>query len=605
MDANRTAMQLPRLDDSNFEFWRQSVQLIASAMKITKYVTEKTTIANIANDDDRKATFLLTNAMLLSMSDKARRIATGAGGDSNLQPFEMMERLETHYLPTTTSSDIQLRRQLYRMRYTNDKVIEVFANEIRSLVNRINSAEKKRVAAKGGESSFIGDRDMIAVLVMSLPNEYDMVVTLIEKEGDYTFEKAVELVRTREQRLKSGSGESSSANAVQTGGKKFPPCDVCGRNGHSAARCFQNGNRRGAQRGGRRGRGWGCQKAEAKEVEVEELDGFPVNFLPAENDKYGDPNEIKNLFRRGNEEMVLLTLPNDQLWIVIDSGCSIHVCGAAFAKYMSEWHDGPEVTVRVADGNPHISKRYGTFRARVETANGARNLVIRDVLFVEPIQSMLVSVSKLCRGGYSVDFHGNRCTLRDSQGQTLEVLKKAQENLFRLPLTSGNSQKRPDDADDVDGNKSDRLPKKENNSIVAFFSKTTSENIRAWHYSLGHPGIGMMTSLSNNGKIPKFNRSDIAEVVTKCPYCNVAKARALPVPDQSENRVTKIMERIHCDAVTKLPATFGRKMGFSLIVDEFSKFIDVKLITHKNETQDHIKEFVAKMAAHGHRVGKL
>ena len=363
MDANRTAMQLPRLDDSNFEFWRQSVQLIASAMKITKYVTEKTTIANIANDDDRKATFLLTNAMLLSMSDKARRIATGAGGDSDLQPFEMMERLETHYLPTTTSSDIQLRRQLYTMRYTNDKVIEVFANEIRSLVNRINSAEKKRVAAKGGESSFIGDRDMIAVLVMSLPNEYDMVVTLIEKEGDYTFEKAVELVRTREQRLKSGGGESSSANAVQTGGKKFPPCDVCGRNGHSAARCFQNGNRRGAQRGGRRGRGWGRQKAEAKEVKVEELDGFPVNFLPAENDKYGDPNEIKNLFRRENEEMVLLTLPNDQLWIVIDSGCSIHVCGAAFAKYMSEWHDGPEVTVRVADGSPHISKRYGTFRA--------------------------------------------------------------------------------------------------------------------------------------------------------------------------------------------------------------------------------------------------
>ena len=51
--------------------------------------------------------------------------------------------------------------------------------------------------------------------------------------------------------------------------------------------------------------------------------------------------------------------------------------------------------------------------------------------------------------------------------------------------------------------------------------------------------------------------------------------------------------------------TFGSKRGFSLIVDEYLKFIDVRLIVHKNETQDHIKEFGVRMVAHGHQVGKI
>ena len=48
--------------------------------------------------------------------------------------------------------------------------------------------------------------------------------------------------------------------------------------------------------------------------------------------------------------------------------------------------------------------------------------------------------------------------------------------------------------------------------------------------------------------------------------------------------------------------TAGGKQGYSLIVDEFTKYIDVKLITRKNEMQDHIKEFVMQMEATGHHV---
>ena len=88
------------------------------------------------------------------------------------------------------------------------------------------------------------------------------------------------------------------------------------------------------------------------------------------------------------------------------------------------------MTVRVVDGNPHTSRRYGTFRVLVTTKNGMKCVTIRDVLYMEAIQSMLVSVSMLCSNGYTVDFCGNKCTLHDPQGQTIEVMKKAGENLF-------------------------------------------------------------------------------------------------------------------------------------------------------------------------------
>ena len=82
----------------------------------------------------------------------------------------------------------------------------------------------------------------------------------------------------------------------------------------------------------------------------------------------------------------------------------------------------------------------------------------------------------------------------------------------------------------------------ENGDAVAMFAKSMSENIRIWHNSLGHPGTNMMMSLSMDGKIPKFSKADIADVISKCECCNMAKARAWPAPDISENPATKVME---------------------------------------------------------------
>ena len=67
-------------------------------------------------------------------------------------------------------------------------------NEIRTLANWINAIKAQR--SQRAAPSLIGERDMIAVLVMDLPPEYNTEVMLIELDDKYKFENAVELLRS-------------------------------------------------------------------------------------------------------------------------------------------------------------------------------------------------------------------------------------------------------------------------------------------------------------------------------------------------------------------------------------------------------------------------
>jgi hypothetical protein len=124
----------------------------------------------------------------------------------------------------------------------------VFANKIQTLVNWINAIEAQR--SQQATPSLIGERDMIAVLIMDLPPEYNTEVMLIELDDKFKFENAVELLRSREQCLKINVSKSSSINSVQNATKerKYPPCNVCGKFGHSSQRCYLKDGRQGAGR---------------------------------------------------------------------------------------------------------------------------------------------------------------------------------------------------------------------------------------------------------------------------------------------------------------------------------------------------------------------
>ncbi len=72
----------------------------------------------------------------------------------------------------------------------------MLANKIQALVNAIEAQRSQQAAP------LIGERDMIAVLIMDLLLEYNTEVMLIKLDNKFKFENAVELLRLWEQHLK-------------------------------------------------------------------------------------------------------------------------------------------------------------------------------------------------------------------------------------------------------------------------------------------------------------------------------------------------------------------------------------------------------------------
>ncbi len=134
------------------------------------------------------------------------------------------------------------------------------------------------------------------------------------------------------------------------------------------------------------------------------------------------------------------------------------------------------------------------------TKTGPQDVKIDDVLYIDKICNMLLSVSKLCRKGFKVKFKGNLCKIRGPGGSEILIKRGENNTLFCLLVESPFSEKR-ENMTNKEGNQSS--PNMENN-VTAMGAQSTSENIQIWHNALGHPGANMMDKLSRSGKIPSF-----------------------------------------------------------------------------------------------------
>ncbi len=260
--SSTKSLSLPTLADSNFELWRQNLNLVALALDLPDVL-----IKDLKGSDCKrpKDFYVLAQIMLSSLSDRPRAIAVAAGLPDDITPFRMLSRLTKHYKPVLAFNDLALRREFYQLRFQQFGAIDLISAAIQSIAAKIAEIEKIKTEKLKTEPSFILDRDMIAVLIGTLPPEYDPEVKIIEREPKINFEMAVEELRSREVKLQQaadGSGvrfESESVNAVRN--SSVQRCAHCHRTGHSVDNCYtlhpelHNQSGQGHGHGNNRGRG--------------------------------------------------------------------------------------------------------------------------------------------------------------------------------------------------------------------------------------------------------------------------------------------------------------------------------------------------------------
>ncbi|XP_061354958.1 uncharacterized protein LOC133299505 [Gastrolobium bilobum] len=107
-----------------------------------------------------------------------------------------------------------------------------------------------------------------------------------------------------------------------------------------------------------------------------------------------------------------------------------------------------------------------------------------------------------------------------------------------------------------------------------------------WHYRLGYISDTVMQNMCSKFPFVSCNKNG-----TVCDVCHLAKQRKLPYGSSTSNS-SKVFELVHADiwGSFSVPYVNGDRY-FLTIVDDFSRFTWVILMTNKGDTRNHLRNF--------------
>jgi len=350
-----------KLDENNYGVWRTKMQLVLEDLKLWDFV--RYTKLEYAVHFDKK----VDEEFQKKWEEKSREAAIKISlclSDGQLLHVEDLKygdeiwnKLASYHEPQNIKNQLSLQRDFFAMKLESDD-IESHGNLVKEKANLL-----KRCGVKLEETT------IIAVLLNSLPEEYDALVTALDVVGakDLNFEE----VRTKVVNMKKANTTPMNAfigrRPVRFGKeeKKYKnegrKCYFCNKVGHV--------------------------KRDCRLMKKHTLSLMAVNGVAG---KYDYSN-----------------------WIV-DSGASMHMCGS---KEMLVNFIGcsDDESVLAADGKKMKVLGYGDVLLWL----GDRKVNISNVALVSGLAHNLFSINQFIRKGNQVLFKGKQCMLKDGNGREL------------------------------------------------------------------------------------------------------------------------------------------------------------------------------------------
>jgi transposase InsO family protein len=125
----------------------------------------------------------------------------------------------------------------------------------------------------------------------------------------------------------------------------------------------------------------------------------------------------------------------------------------------------------------------------------------------------------------------------------------------------------------------------------ACLASSSAQKWQLWHSRLGHPSAKVLHTIFPS--LSSCNPLDFNSVKSHCKHYLAGKMHQLPFP-VSNNKVTAPFQIVHADLWGPAPSVSLNGFRFYLVlVDEYTKFTWVYLLTHKSETFTLFKQFTA------------
>ncbi|WVZ62734.1 hypothetical protein U9M48_012444 [Paspalum notatum var. saurae] len=237
-----------------------------------------------------------------------------------------------------------------------------------------------------------------------------------------------------------------------------------------------------------------------------------------------------------NEKEVFPVVCEDESLWYLDTGASNHMTGQRSA--LAHLDDTVRGTVRFGDGSVVEIQGLGSL---VTEGRTHEHKVLTDFYYIPKLKSNIISLGQLEEGGCKVVLENG----------VLTVLDRERALLIRAPRT--------------------------NNRTYTIRLKVTVRALRE---------LGTKNMVEG---VPVINR-----VEQVCDGCVIGKQHRAPFPWATSFRAERGLELVHADLCGQInPPTPGGKRYFLLVVDDFSRYMWIELLSTKDQALYYLKKIKA------------
>lgn len=542
-------------DGSNFNNWKFRMETLLNEMELLKFIEKPVThmveFLDGESLDERKKKETLFN-VLDKCDRKCRSQIIQRIADSHLEyvkdkccAYDIWKSLSDTFERKGVASQLLIRKSLLTMKF--DTGHETLANHFLKF--------DKIVRQLRSTGATLEETDIVCHLLLTMPSEYNTVVTAIEtlsmENINLSFVKnrlLDEESKWNDSRKKSHSevnpltafasrpGKSFANKNKESrtkGNGRFPfRCHFCGLKGHKKSKCYKF-----------------LSQSESKSANVidkeptittEESCMFPAII--------GDSSE-------------------DKIKWYLDSGATEHLIDDNVLLQNVKRLESP-VKIKVAKSGIYLyAKHVGELNV-ISYVNGVEiPITIKNVLSVPDLKFNLLSVSVLEHNGFRVIFENGKGTI-DKNGKLIAVAKRTNFKLYELNVKQAET---------------------------CVNTCLNEENMVLWHKRLGHLNFESMKHLKQqvDGIESEFKKPPLH----KCEMCIEGKQTQLPHKHE-RTRAKRPLQLIHSDLFGPVnPTSHDGKRYVLTFIDDYTHFTVAYTMKYKSELFHYFKIYEAMAGA--------
>jgi hypothetical protein len=419
----------------------------------------------------------------------------------------------------------------------NTMIMSSLPESYRPTLQTITASERASTLTSGSQTNRMKSADLIAFLIEEAQHR------VINDERSKNSEQALAAHGKRKGKGKAdrGKGKDKALNADSD-----ITCHNCKKPGHKKADCWAKGGGKEGQ-GPKQKKGKSTAKSETATVAAVDDDDKEMFAFTCTSDFANVAEAIQ--------------VPKSRLGTCIDSGASrvYSPDGTKFTNYKSI-----DRSITTADGRQ--LKAVGMGDLEIDMPNGSKitTMTFKNAIHAPQMAFTLISISRLDKAGYKVNFEKGMCKIVNPKGQTVATIPHS-DGLYRVLGT--------------------KPAKSEGYAAAASGKMSISEA----HRKLGHLAYGAVSHAISKGYITGIEL-DTSSKPEFCDACAKAKAARQPFPKESKTRATKYGERVHWDLWG--PATVKSLNGNFYVaarIDDATRETKLYFQNKKSQTVDSYK----------------